>query len=345
MEPRPPRSQLPVPAARPLAPDGRASLPGATFPAGAAGYPPQAAVPGAYEGPIPLVPREERRRRRIAWTALLGLLLLAALGAGGYLLRDRLFFAAADPTPAPIAASPASTPGELAAAGATAETPPAGEQRRSVLTPPTPTPAPSPPAGAGDAEPTEPPAGAAGGAAGASPPAETGDQEPAADLAAEDLLPTGDTVLDVLPMSDEGDRDEAAVLASLGDTPDAARFLDEAGWQANPFRNFESADGSTATDNGTTGLSFSVHAFATPEGAADGLVYFSDHIINTDGYEEVDGDQVGDQSRWLRLETDAGNYAVLYARVGSNMVRIGGFSPTGDPAPDVAAVAAEFLQA
>ncbi len=354
MEPRPPRPRSQPSREHPpvSSADGHAGPPPPYRPGASPGpdvYPPQAGVPGAYEGPIPLVPRVERQRRRLARTVALLLLLLAVLGGGGYLLRDRILPDDPDTPPAQVALDPAPTPTEVAAAAQETRLPaqptPAPASGGSVLDPPTataPAAAPGSPPPANRAAP--PPAAAEGGAA--APAAADGeDAPPPADRAPQDLLPTEAQVPSGLVETEEGSLDRDAVLNALGGTEEANDLLDRWGWDANVFRYFATGEGET-TENGITDVTISVHQFADPGSAADAVQYFSDYLITTgSGYEVVEGETIGDETRWLRQETDAGINLAAYLRVGPDMVRIGGFSPDADPAADVAAIAQAIAEA
>lgn len=370
MEPRPPRPRSQSPLDRPSGPDTRPSVgPPASHPAGAVGsapgpdvYPPQAGAAGAYDGQIPLVPRVERRRRRLTRAAGLLLLLLAALGAAGFLLRDRLLPDPEQTPPAQVAASPALTPAEVAAAPR-ATRPPAAPTAESdnggsgsVLDPPAPTaPAQTAPPSAGEEDPAAPVAQENESDAA---PSDQAEEDPAAsdagedeseaapgDLAPQELLPTEDDVPAGLVQTEEDALDRETVLTALGGTDEADGLLDEWGWDANAYRYFATGDGET-TENGITNVTVSIHRFGDEQSAADALQYFSDYLITTDnGYEAVDGETIGDQTRWLRQETEVGTNIAAYLSVGNNMVRIGGFSPTADPAPDVATIAQTLADA
>jgi len=279
------------------------------------------------------------------------LILLLGVVFGGYLLRDRLL-GGADEARVNLAASPAASPASIAQqpeggnidAGPQTRTDDAAStsgEAVSVLTPPTAT-APSTrraavsatanqPAAAG-VEPTAAPATDTGAGAGAEPGART----------LEELLPTDSALPEGLTTDEDNERDRAAVLAALGDSEEADAFLTESGWSGNRYRNFETAPGTT-TESGTTNLSVSGHQFADAAAANDALYYFSDYVVTTDAYEEVEGEAVGDDSRWIRLDTAEGNTTVVFVQSGSAMIRIGGFSPSGDPAPDVATVAGSIF--
>lgn len=363
MEPRPPRPRGLTPSSRPPAAEPR---PGAAYPGTppppppgydygpeSAAHPPQGGPPGAVPGPLPLLPRDERRRRRAFRSVVLLLLLVAAIGAGGYLLRDRIFDAidGPEPTPLPVAASPIPPPEDLAQVAPTDPPAPAtattDDTRASVLTPPTATALPAAPTEATGTAPADPgDVDSNDGAANDDAPPDE-ESAAAADRAPEDLLPDdADLPADAgLVLVDEGERTFEVVAGQLGDTEEATQALEAWGWSANPFRNYEVTEAAPDAAT-TTALSVSIHGFATPDDATEALRYFSDIVIQDGvGYEEVQGETIGDETRWLRQDTAQGSNVVAYLRVGSDMIRIGGFSPAGDPAPDVAAVAERVIAA
>ncbi|CAA9572282.1 MAG: hypothetical protein AVDCRST_MAG19-2911, partial [uncultured Thermomicrobiales bacterium] len=130
MEPRPPRPRPTDPNARAgRGPDG-SGRPTTVYPGGqpdAAPYAPTGyggAPPVATE--IPLLPRQQRRRRRLVQTALAGLLVFGGIGgAATYFLQDRL---TDDPDPTPQTIAAASPPASATAPPASTTAPPAATE-------------------------------------------------------------------------------------------------------------------------------------------------------------------------------------------------------------------------
>jgi hypothetical protein len=142
-------------------------------------------------------------------------------------------------------------------------------------------------------------------------------------------LPTTRIVGEGYEQSDNGTRDESEVASSFPDPADAAAKIQEFGWQENVYRGYE-LSGGAETD--TTTINVSVHRFDTEGGAKDALSYFADGGRVGQGLTVVkDAPEFGEGSVTLQGKIEGGNVYVIYIRQNDFVIRIGGFSPTGDP--------------
>ena len=341
MEPRPPRPRQPY-----LPPDAAAS---SGFQRAAGGPeqglyapPPGYSAPPPYPPELELVPRRQRHRQRIARNVLLALLVVTAIGVLGWNLRDRFFGAPPSQNQAQLApTAPADQPvtGPIASPDVSAGAAPTQAPLvNNLLATSTPTPAPASEdrtVTTGNTEGEEPTATAA-----ASGGAEEPEEAPApADLAA--LLPE-ETELPVegLAESNSGDRTLSEVVANVATDADTQSEVEELleswGWQGNPFRDFSAPDASQLAPDATTMMFVSIHGFGNQEAASEALTYFSNVIVASQGYADVQADPIGDENRLLRVVgTDGTTNVVAYIVDGPLLYRIGGSSPAGDPTGDV----------
>jgi hypothetical protein len=154
-------------------------------------------------------------------------------------------------------------------------------------------------------------------------------------------LPTTKTVGSGYEQSNNGTRDESEVAGSFPDPEDAAAKISEFGWQENVFREYELTGGG---ESDTTTINVSVHRFETESGAKDALTYFAEGGRVGQGLTEVDGaPKFGEGSVVLQGSIDGGNVYVIYFRQNDFVIRIGGFSPTGDPSETTSGVAERIL--
>jgi hypothetical protein len=136
-------------------------------------------------------------------------------------------------------------------------------------------------------------------------------------------------------VSAEGTRTEEEVAAALGEGGDEA--LAGFRWRENPFRDF-TREGQAADDE-TFFVSVSVHRFGNEEGASEALAYFSDVLAAGGVYQPAAEVPVGDASVALAGSQDGANLYALYVQDGNYLIRLGGSSLLGDPAPFVNDVA------
>ncbi len=357
MEPRPqrPRSQIgPQPQGQP-APGVSGGQPPHGGRPGQGGYV-EGADPATFiapartdydYSPLDLAPPGQRRRRQFVAAAVGGLtvLLLGAIAVFGYLLlRDE----PADDNNDVIAAQT-----ELAesratiAAQETIVAQAAAEQtalaQGAGAGTPTPPPATQSPAGEGAAETpaavaTEPPARTPADAAEGATEALTPEELSA-------LLPEAGDIPGGLDAVTDNERDQAGVVEALGGGRPAEQNLETWGWTGNVERVFSASDPEALEAEATTFLSVSVHGFATPADAAEALPFFSDILVDANGYEEVDAPALGDEARLLQLVSEDGTTNVaLYVQEGTVLYRIGGASTGGDPTQDVIDTATVILE-
>jgi hypothetical protein len=286
--------------------------------------------------PMPIKPRGERGNRWLRY--LFAALLLAVVVGGSAFAVTRLFgdddddpetpaqtteletpeseLAATDPTPTEEAgAEPTEAAADADAAEPTATEEPADEAE------------PTEEADPDQAEPTEEVAAADTG---------EGEEEAASsDRDAASFLPAAEDLEGVWAVQAEGDRPKEEVGSQLGDNGE--ELLTSWRWRENLYRDFIREDGET--DEDVTFLSVSVHRFANEEGALEALTFFSDIVVTAQGLQEVPGVEIGDTARGLAGPGQGSNLYVLYVQEGNYVVRLGGSSLIGDPAPFVDAVA------
>jgi hypothetical protein len=336
MEPRPPRPRSPHPFETPGSPE-TAGIGERLYPApGEPAYYPgaDAYAPGAAAEP-PLLPRRKRRQQGALRGIAATVVVIAAVVALGWFLRDAVvgLVTPAAPTPTVVALDPA------------AATPPAGPQSAALpnaLATVTPTPGSRATA---TAEPQQvPEAGPTSVPAIADEPAAADGGISAQTLPLLDLLPTQAQMPPGLLFADEAERSKAEVVDSLGGTNEASQLLDDWGWSGNAHRDFI-ADETAVAAGGSTFLNVSVHRFADPESAANAMVFFSDQVIFGQGLQEVEAPAIGESARLLVGPSGDAMLAVLYAQQGPIMYRIGGSAPAtiGDPTIDVLAVAGTII--
>ncbi len=88
-------------------------------------------------------------------------------------------------------------------------------------------------------------------------------------------------------------------------------------------------------------MTVSVHRFDTEAGAQDALPFFAEGS----GLATVeDAPEFGEESIALHGALTGGNAYVIYIRQDEFVLRIGGFSVSGDPAELTAAVAEQMLE-
>jgi hypothetical protein len=354
MEPRPPRPRqqyLPQDADRPGGAPAGSYQRGGIEQGMYAPPPGYAAGPPPYPNELDLVPRRARHRQRIARNILITLVVLIAIGAAAWNVRDRFFTSPPDQNLAQLALTP--DPG-VPAANPDASTPTAAQDDgaptqapliNNLLATSTPTPedsAPSREIASDDAETAAPTA---------APAAQTDDEPdaapPPADLAS--LLPEA-TELPVngLTLLDSGVRPLEAVLASFGADPavqaEAQAFLEEWGWTENVYSDFVAADPSLLAPDATTVVTVSIHGFASQAAASDALTYFSNVVVSGQGFDEVQADPIGDEIRLLRgVSEDGTTNVAAYIVDGPLLYRIGGSSPAGDPTIPVLQLAEQLI--
>jgi len=357
MEPRP---------QRPRAPSGQPTQQPHPTQAFAPGEYPDGADPTAFiapprteydYSPLDLAPPGQRRRRQLVAAAVGGLsvvLLGAIIFFSFLLLRDEdaptqnddllaaqtqvandaatvsanqtvVAQAASDQTAEAQALNPDATMEPTAEEAVSGETPPAADETPPVE---------APPATGGETPASDEPEEA---------PNLSGDGS-LTEAQLMELLPVSEQMPVALTSTADDSRTQEDVVDALGGGRPAETNLIDWGWTGNVERQFNVADPANADPASTTNISVSVHGFGSSTAAAEALPYFSDVLVNTAGYTELDAPELGDSIRLLTMTNELGeSFVALYAQDGSVMYRIGGFSPTGDPAQDVVDLATELL--
>lgn len=283
----------------------------------------------------PIKPRGERGNKLLRYL-LAGLLLIGVIGGGAYAITR---FLDDDDTPEnpPVVAV---TDGTVTPALAPTE---ASDNEAPVPTATTgaeiaPTEAPPPAAGG-----TEAPAGegvdAAATGAESTAPASEGEDISASE-SAEAFLPEPAVLAGDWVVTDEGERTKAEVAAAVG--PDGDELLTSWRWRENFYRDLNRNDAADAPDDASF-INVSVHRFANAEGAAESLSALSDIVVAAQGLQDVETPAIGDLARGLAGPGDGVNLYVLYVQDGKYLIRLGGSSATGDPAPMVNALAEEIV--
>jgi hypothetical protein len=165
----------------------------------------------------------------------------------------------------------------------------------------------------------------------------SGDEDPDERTRARQWLPTTGDIGEGFRQSENGTRSEEDVVNSFGEGSDAAERLAEFGWLENAFRNFDRDDGGAGD---TTNVTVSVHRFKSEAGAKDAMPYFAEGS----GMATVeDGPELGEESISVQAALEGGNAFVIYIRQNEFVLRISGFSVSGDPAEFTTEVADRIL--
>lgn len=144
-------------------------------------------------------------------------------------------------------------------------------------------------------------------------------------LLTEDQVPTG------LVMIEDRDRTLDEVTANFSDPAAAREQFVAWGWQRNSIRAFHVPEGTALDPTKIDGIYISVHAFGSPEAAADALTYSFDVQAAGNNLEEIDIEPMGDASRALYGRMPYGNEVTLYVQRGDVLIRLSASSPQGDP--------------
>jgi hypothetical protein len=286
-------------------------------------------------GPMtPIKPRNERGNKLLRYL-LAALLLIGVIGGGAYAIT-RILDDDDSPENPPVAAvtdgtmTPTLAPTQATDGGASGPTPTTAAETAPTEAPP--------PAAATEAPSEE---GVDPAAADAESTAPAGDGEDiSASESAEAFLPepavlTGDWVV-----TDEGERTKAEVAEAVG--PDGDELLTGWRWRENFYRDLNRNDAADAPDDASF-INVSVHRFANAEGAAEALTALSNIVVEVQGLQEVETPAIGELARGLAGPGDGVNLYVLYVQDGKYLIRLGGSSATGDPAPTVNALAEEIV--
>jgi hypothetical protein len=169
-----------------------------------------------------------------------------------------------------------------------------------------------------------------------------GSESPGSVTSPADLLPTADQVTTGLELAEEGARSREAIVNSFSDPDAAALQFDDWGWQAHAYRTFAAPAGSVAPES-TYYIDVSVHQFASAEGAAQALPYYAADRAEQLGLQVVAVDPIGDSSTAIAGTLENGNETTVYVQSGGMLIRLTGWSATGDPTLDVIGVMQAIL--
>jgi hypothetical protein len=159
---------------------------------------------------------------------------------------------------------------------------------------------------------------------------------------ARSMLPTASDMGERYERTEDDKRTREAVAESFSDPAAALSLLEGWEWRENAYRTFEIPAGNDPLASETTVINISIHRFGEEQGAKEALDYFAQAVIDAQGFEEFRIDRIGEQSRAL-IGTEGGVNVVLYVRNGNYLIRIGGFSPEGDPTQDLIAIAEQIV--
>jgi hypothetical protein len=160
-------------------------------------------------------------------------------------------------------------------------------------------------------------------------------------LRAPDFLPDLNDVPDGFVVTGDGRLSKDDVITSIGEN--GADLLVEWEWRENAFRYFEIPQDAEPDPKSASSLTVSVHRFKSRDGATDALSGLAE-IVAATGYEEVRVDKIGDQTEALKSETADGNLFVLYVRSANFVIRLGGFSVSGDASEAVIDLAKTIVE-
>jgi hypothetical protein len=156
-------------------------------------------------------------------------------------------------------------------------------------------------------------------------------------------LPTVDQVGGDFTMTEDSTRTRDEVAASFGDPADALAKLKQWGWKENAYRTFEVPAAKQTDPTATTYITVSVHHFSNSDNTQAAFTYFADAVVAAQGMNDVDVATIGNQTRELTSSSSGATNVVLYIRYGNYLIRLGASSPSGDPAPELIALAKKIV--
>lgn len=147
----------------------------------------------------------------------------------------------------------------------------------------------------------------------------------------ERFLLTEDQVPEGLVLIQDGDRTLQDVASGFEDPAATMDQFEEWEWQRNAVRAFHTPEGAEVAPGEIDGIYMSVHEFGSPEAAAEALDYSAEVHASGGDLEELQGVDLGDDSRALYGEMSYGDEVTLYVQQGSVLIRLSAASPEGDP--------------
>jgi hypothetical protein len=283
----------------------------------------------------PIKPRGERGNKLLRYL-LAALLLIGVIGGGAYAITRFLddddtpenppVAAVTDGTVTPTQAATQESEGDVPAPTATTAAETAPTEAPPAAAEATEAPADeSVDAAAADTEPTAP---------------ASQSEDIAASESAEAFLPDPVVLTGDWAVTNEGERTKAEVADAVG--PDGDALLTSWRWRENFYRDFNRNDAADAPEDASF-INVSVHRFANAEGASEALTALADIVVAVQGLQDVETPVIGDAARGLAGAGESVNLYVLYVQDGKYLIRIGGSSAAGDPAPTVNALAEEIV--
>ena len=147
----------------------------------------------------------------------------------------------------------------------------------------------------------------------------------------ERYLLTGQQVPDGLVVIMDGRRTLPDVVSGFRDPDEAMERFKAWGWQGNVVRAFHAPENADIDPQAIDGIYMSIHAFGTPEEAAEALAYTADAHADAGDLRELDDVEIDTTSRVLYGEMSYGDEVTIYAQEGNIVIRLSAASPKGDP--------------
>ena len=159
----------------------------------------------------------------------------------------------------------------------------------------------------------------------------------------ERLLPTVRVLPDGFAQTSNVEWSRGEVAGSLGDVDEIDALLAGWGWNGNFQRQFERDPATVTGPDQTIVLYVSVHRFDTAEGAQQAYPFFTQKAEELTGLALGEGPGLGDQTVWL-IGGDAGaNTVSVYILRANVVIRVYGYSQSGQPQQDVVDVATKIV--
>jgi hypothetical protein len=280
----------------------------------------------------PIKPRNERGNKLLRYL-LAALLLIAVIGGGAYAITRYLDDDTNKPETPVVAATDGTVTPTVAATQAAGNQQAAPTATTAAAAPPATTAAePTQPAGESASTDQENATATVAGSAEGAQSGSTGSSEA--------FLPDPSMLDGAWVVTDEGERSKAEVADAIGANGD--ELLTSWRWRENFYEDLNRNDAADAPDDASF-INVSVHRFANADGASEALTALSDIVVSSQGLQDVETPAIGEQARGLAGPGDGVNLYVLYVQDGKYLIRLGGSSATGDPAPMVNDLAEQIL--